>query len=352
MGLKGIGRKITLAILSKVLYHLVMIDKGLLFKQTLGHFCVDATCALVVVSTTKNVPSALLFFALYNFLAFCLQPLAGFLLDKIKKLQPKTYIIGSFILLLLGFVSSLNIWVKVILVGVGNCLFHTGAGTIILTSSKNKMAPLGIFVSSGAVGLLLGTLFAHNFACHLVLGFSLLVLILLNLDIPEKVKLNAPKTIYFKTAFLLCLCIAIRSFMGFAPLTNFEKTPLTLWLITMGVFWGKSFGGILCDKWGIEKVVCISTAFVMALFLFSFQNPYLWTLVQMIVNLSMPVTLYLMYKSMPRYPAFSFGLAASFLVVGLLLSITFSALHIPPACFLILFLLNSSIICLIKRNLK
>ncbi len=329
-----------------------MTDKGLLFKQTLGHFCVDASCAAVVIGATRGRVAAIQFFVLYNFLAFCMQPLAGIFLDKIKKLQPKSYIITSFVLLLLGFIPDLNIWGRVILVGFGNCLFHTGAGTLILTTSKNKMAPLGIFVSSGAVGLFGGTFFAHNLICHIILALSLSALILLNLDVPPKVRVNGLKKFDGWVALLLCLCIAIRSFMGFAPLSSFTKTPLVMLMITMGVFAGKSLGGILCDKWGIKKVVYVSTIFVMALFLFSFQNPYLWALVQIIVNLSMPITLYLMYKSMPRYLAFSFGLAASFLVVGLLLSRALLNFNIPPACFLLLFMINSGIILYSERKLK
>ncbi len=352
MGFKGIGRKIILAIQTKDFYHRMMIDKRLLFRQTLGHFCVDASCAAVVIGATQNVLSAIKFFILYNFLAFCFQPLAGILLDKFKKLQPKQYIIFSFVLLLLGFVPELNIWLRVGLVGIGNCLFHIGAGTVILTTSKDKMAPLGIFVSSGAVGLLMGTMLAYNLTCHLVLALSLLALILLNLDLPPKVLPKSSKSIQGWIAFLLCLCIAIRSFMGFMPLTQFEKTPLILWMITFGVFMGKSLGGILCDKWGIQKVVCISTAFVLVLFLFSFRNPYLWTIVQMIVNLSMPITLYLMYKSMPKLPAFSFGLAASFLVVGLLATFLFKGITVPPACFLILFVINSGVILYSEREIK
>lgn len=352
MGLKRIRRKIILVIFTKVLYRWRMTDKGLLFKQTLGHFCVDASCAAVVVGATRGMVAVIQFFVLYNFLAFCMQPLAGILLDKIKKLQSKSYIIASFVLLLCGFIPYLNIWGRVMLVGLGNCLFHTGAGTIILTSSHNKMAPLGIFVSGGAVGLFVGTFFAHNPICHIILALSLLALILLNLNIPRKTKVSAVNIFDGQVAFWLCMCITIRSFMGFAPLSDFTKTPLIILMITMGVFAGKSLGGIFCDKWGIKKVVYVSTIFVMALFLFSFQNPYLWTVVQVIVNLSMPITLYLMYKSMPRYPAFSFGLAASFLVIGLLLSRALLNFNIPPAYFLLLFVINSAIILYSERKLK
>lgn len=140
--------------------------------------------------------------------------------------------------------------------------------------------------------------------------------------------------------------------MGFIPLTEFEKKPFILFVITLGIFMGKVFGGILCDRWGIKNVVLISTVFVMGLFMFSFYNPYLWTMVQIIVNLSMPITLYLMYKSMPRNPAFSFGLAASCLVFGLVFSFLFSGVNISKACFLILFMLNSGIIVFCERKIK
>lgn len=327
------------------------LTKEMLLKQTIGHFCVDASCAAIVIGGTQGIFPAVWFFVLYNFCAFCLQPFAGIILDKCKNVQPKQYILASFVMLLTGFVCPLNMWIRTLIIGIGNCLFHTGAGTIILNQSGKKMAPLGIFVSSGAVGLLMGTWLAYEPLWHSVLIFSLLILILLNWELPTKIKI--PKqSIKWMLAWALCLCIAIRSYMGFVPLTQFKKTPLIVLIITLGVFAGKSLGGILCDKFGIRKVVLISSAFVIGLFLFSFQNPCLWTTVQIIVNLSMPITLYLMYKSMPGYPAFSFGLAASFLTVGYLATWLLRNFSVPNVCFLGLFALNSAIILFAERKLR
>ena len=328
------------------------MDSKLLFKQTLGHFGVDAACAAVVISGTSGIDEALIFFVLYNFLAFCLQPLAGIILDKAQKITPQRYILISFILLLLGFIPELNLWLKVFLVGVGNCLFHVGAGTIILIESHKKLAPLGIFVSSGAVGLMLGTMFAHEWICHVLLVLALAYLISLNLYLPRKKDASMPQKIHWKIVGLVCLCVTIRSFMGFMPVTQFTKTPWIIVLITMGVFLGKSLGGIFCDHFGIKKTVIVSTSLVMFLFLFSFNNPYLWSIVQMIVNLSMPITLYLMYRSMPKYPAFSFGLAAACLVLGLLLTLPVNDLGLSPAWLLFLFMLNSYLILFAERKLK
>jgi len=323
-----------------------------LLKQTFGHFCVDASCAAIVIHGTQSFWEATQFFVLYNFCAFCLQPLAGWIFDKVKRLRFQAYIITSLALLLIGFFPNLNVWMRVLLVGIGNCLFHVGAGTLVLESEKKKLAPLGIFVSSGAVGLFLGTIFAHTEAVSVFLILCLIGLILLNMELPERLKNHRGKDTQWGIVALLGLCIAIRSFMGFMPLTQFEKTTPILLMITLGVFIGKFLGGVLCDKFGIKKVVLVSTAVVIALFLFSFANPFLWTFVQMIVNLSMPITLYLMYRALPKYPGFSFGLAASCLVIGLLATLVVKDIDIPTYYFLFLFIINSGIILFVERKLK
>ncbi len=329
-----------------------MMNKGFLFLQTFGHFCVDAVCASIVIGATQNIIDSFIFFVLYNFFAFCMQPFAGLILDKQKTVQPKHYILLSFILLLFGFIPNSNIWLIVILAGLGNCLFHVGAGMLVLIQADKKMTPLGVFVSSGALGLFLGTIFATNITWQYLLFLSLIILILMNLNIPKKITVKSDKKTDFLCVIFLCICIAIRSFMGFMPLTDFEKTPLILLMITIGVFLGKFLGGFLCDKYGIKKIVYVSTSCVLLLFLFSFSNPYLWAIVQMIINLSMPITLYLMYKSMPKYPAFSFGLSASCLVIGFVIALLLSNIDIPKACFLILFMLNSIIILYTTRKIK
>ena len=323
-----------------------------LLKQTLGHFCVDAACAAIVIHGTEKFIDIITFFVFYNFCAFCLQPLAGLIFDKYKKLKYQSYIIIDFVLLLFGFIPIFNIWIRILCAGLGNCLFHVGAGTLILNSEKYKMSPLGIFVSSGAVGLFLGTIFADIDLFRRILALCLITLIALNVHLPTRLKVINKKPTHWGIVALLCLCIVIRSFMGFMPLTQFEKSPLILFTITMGVFFGKYLGGILCDKFGIRKIIVISTIIVASLFLFSFTNPYLWTLVQMIINLSMPITLYLMYRAMPRYPGFSFGLAASFLVVGLLMTFVVSNINIPSYYFILLFIINSVIILLTDKRLR
>ena len=336
-------------------YHPNM-KQQLLFRQTLGHFCTDAACAAVLTSNMDRMDRVFLFIICYNFLAFCLQPFAGIALDKCKQLTDKGYIQSAFVMLLLMlalpiFGVSVNVWLSTVIVGIANCLFHVGAGRVILAKARDKMAPLGIFVSSGSLGLMIGMLFPY-FAVRLVLLLLVVALILLNLDTPLGRTSVVRAQNHWCVVAAMCACIAIRSFMGFLPVTTFSKSTGMLLLITLGVMAGKSLGGVLCDKWGIRKVVLTSTTCAVLLFLLSLGNPYLWTVVQMIVNFSMPITLYLMYKALPRYPAFSFGLAASFLVVGYVAAHGLNGIPIPPASVLILFVLNVVIILYAERKLK
>ncbi|MBP5352317.1 MAG: hypothetical protein J6Y91_00935, partial [Alphaproteobacteria bacterium] len=246
-----------------------------LYKQTFGHFCTDAACAAVVIAGTADLFDIVKFFAGYNFLAFCLQPLAGWLLDKFKNIRFEHYIVTAFLLLLIAFAPNLNIWLRVALVGVGNCLFHVGAGALILTTAAKKMMPLGVFVSGGAVGLALGTTFAVVEVWRIFRCLCLAMMVVINIRLPERTSLKTSQVFPWKIIGLLCVCVALRSFMGLAPLTQFEKTLPVLLTITFGVFAGKFLGGILCDKFGIKKVVLMSTAIVLPLFLPALKNPYL-----------------------------------------------------------------------------
>ena len=82
------------------------------------------------------------------------------------------------------------------------------------------------------------------------------------------------------------------------------------------VFAGKSFGGYVCRGLGASRTALFSIplAAVLTAFCFTWAAPSLAG--QLLLNLSMPVTLWLMYSAMPESPGFAFGLAASALYPG------------------------------------
>ncbi|MBR5997623.1 MAG: hypothetical protein IK027_00760, partial [Deltaproteobacteria bacterium] len=95
------------------------------------------------------------------------------------------------------------------------------------------------------------------------------------------------------------------------------QTSAALSLLTVAfVFAGKSLGGLLCDRLGPSKtaIVSIVPAALLIAFCSRWMVPSL--LGQMALNLTMPVTLWLLYRAMPDRPGFAFGVAASALWPG------------------------------------
>lgn len=128
------------------------------------HFFVDLCCvSLFFKSVLSNKEAIIVQNSLiisYNVFAFGLQAPLGFIADKLK--ISKEYIfIGCFLILSAFFLRHFPVAV-IILIGIGNALFHVGAGSISLNYSKSSAKAVGIFVASGAAGLTLGTLIGKS----------------------------------------------------------------------------------------------------------------------------------------------------------------------------------------------
>jgi hypothetical protein len=118
------------------------------------------------------------------------------------------------------------------------------------------------------------------------------------------------------------------------------KTGPALALAMVGfVFAGKAAGGYLCDRLGAKRTALLSlpAAAVLIAFCSAWMLPALAG--QFLLNLTMPVTLWLIYRAMPDSPGLAFGLAASALwpgaIAGGLFRLTGPALWL---CVLVTFL--------------
>ena len=181
-------------------------------------------------------------------------------------------------------------------------LVHVAAGADVLEQSNHKMWPLGVFVSTGAVGLAVGMAYPANgliqiFFLSLLLLVSVGVLKLPALKAPklEMKKIVIPKIFWFVSAMLL-FCITIRSFMGFARLAPFKGIAFLPLIIAVFVFAGKAMGGLFCDKFSTKWVILVSVPLSAILYFMGDTHFIVWGLAQFFVNISMPITLYLMYK--------------------------------------------------------
>lgn len=275
-----------------------------------AHFLVDACCASAIYREAQGV----IWVLIYNTFAFTGQALWGLAADRFRIQKFGTAI--SCLLVLLGGLMPLPLPLRAILLGWGNCGFHVGGGTAVLRESQGKAAALGVFVSPGCVGLVVGMLFPE--ACPwLCLGLGLYgIMILLMKEQPVNRRDKTSGPVPFWVPLILLGAIAIRSFGGFGVEQPWKVGAFWSLAAVLAVFSGKLLGGFLMDRMGVRKSVLFSLplAAVLCGFLSMWAAPAM--VGQFLLNLTMPVTLFLLYRSMPDRPGLSFGLAAAALWPG------------------------------------
>lgn len=283
-----------------------------------GHFLVDFSCALVMLSLDADP----VHFLVYNFLAFAVQMPIGLLADIVGR--NRRFALTGVCLVLLGFLPC-PVPVRVTLVGLGNSCYHVGGGREALLK-KDGLTELGFFVSPGAIGIFLGTMLSGNRTAMWTAAILLAVcgiLILLSCS-PEK-KVIRKGTISPGAAGLMLLVVILRSLVGMCM-----ETPWKLGIyITLGAVagaFGKFLGGFWADRCGTKRTGVISL--ILAALLFFLPDVGIAGVLGMLLfNMTMPITLGKASESCPGYEGFSFGLLTFGLFIGYLpsaLGITFS----------------------------
>ncbi len=333
------------------------MKRRLLLVNSAAHLLVDGLSAAAVFGRIDGNRGLLLL--LYNTLAFSLQCLTGLAADRCVK--QKYLAAGSILLIVLGWALPLPAAARICFLGLGNCGFHVAGGIMTLKNSGGKARDLGIFVSPGAVGLTLGTLwpslggiFAILLAAAAGLIFFLEDRALLAGPVMDEEESTAPESSvmdedgsvapesggsWLLIPVLLTLAVSVRAIGGTAVRFPWKTgIPMAL-ILTAAVFAGKFAGGFLADRIGPSKsaVISIVPAALLIAFCSSMAVPSL--LGKFALNLTMPVTLWLLYRRLPKSPGFAFGLAASALwpgtLAGRLLTLTGPALwFFVLLCFL------------------
>ena len=344
--------------------------------NAISHFLVDWTCVCALYSSGAEGPALAAAAVLYNTLAFSTQCLAGLLLDipaRARRLGCEGYIepggqggasgsrrpggpvrlcglwqAGGMLLVALGALIPAGLIVRVVVFGLGNSLFHVAGGMVTLEKSAGKAAPLGVFVAPGAFGVTLGTLQPQMYlwaAVILIAAAAVCVAVYIKVPVGETSAGTAtsgtageglqelseskdpglPKIPVLPVA-LLTAAVAVRAIGGNAAAFTWKNGAGAVLLLTLFVFLGKALGGFVCDRLGAGRMsaVTITAAAVLTAFFAASMPASL--IGQLLLNLSMPVTLWLLYRLMPQDPGLAFGLAASALwpgtIFGMLIKLT------------------------------
>ena len=301
-----------------------MTRTPLLALYSLAHFWVDLSCALLAFRSLSASPDFALCLLLYNFCAFALQMPLGLLADRLDR--NGAVAAAGCALVALAYAVPLPL-AAAVTAGVGNALFHLGGGIDTLNTGLGRSAALGIFVSPGAVGLFLGTLWGRGDAAPLwagPVGLLLLagaILWLCRRTFGSLRSGNAPLDPTPREGWgplvPLFLVVVLRSYMGANQAFAWKSQGQWALVLTLALALGKAGGGLLSDRLGPRRAAGWSLGLAAALYLLS-GAPLPGLLAVFLFNMTMPMTLWAAAQLLPGAKGFGFGLLTFALFVGYL----------------------------------
>jgi MFS transporter, FSR family, fosmidomycin resistance protein len=297
-----------------------------------AHLVVDAVCVTTVLraapASDSLVASALWFVLAYDVLAFAGQVPLGWFVDRFD-LRRGAAVLGILLAAAGLVVGSAAGSLVVLLAGLGNALFHLGAGAMVLAGGKDKAAPAGVFVAPGALGLGIGLLLGRRFVTaaawpwFFALAAAVVVVMRVSTrstptgEVPRSAPPLQPSALV-AIASLLCVSVAVRSLVGAVGCDACDKTLFLAIAVPCAGCAGKLVGGFLADRFGWIDLSMV--ALVAAAPLLAFSGGDLWLALPglFLFQMTMPVTLVAVYRLMPRRPALAFGLPCLALIAGAL----------------------------------
>ena len=313
------------------------------FAYALCHFVVDFACVSTMLcavsrvlgeSSQGSMEVVALSILLYDIVAFTLQLPIGIALDQLDKNSYAALLsyalVGAGVVLSLVPIALLE-WPAILLLAIGNALFHSAGGLSVLNISQKHAGPSGIFIATGAIGVFLGTQSAQME--RLQIAFSLLVLLFLCALITLVVqKVNKKYWNVHNASFdiprlssntllaiaLLSLVVALRSYVGMVMAFPWKSEMLLLVLSILGVFAGKALGGVVADRIGFRTTAIFSLIVAATLFVPSWEIPVMGLLGIFFFNFTMSITLASLANILPNAKGAAFGLASFSLAVGAL----------------------------------
>jgi MFS transporter, FSR family, fosmidomycin resistance protein len=249
-----------------------------------------------------------LLLVLYAIIGFGGQLPVGFWLDASRRLQP--FVRASACLLPLAMLAYMvHAPTGIILAGFSAAWVHVTGGAVCLQQGHEKAGPLALFTAPGVLGLTLGGAMANMGSGVLWAGLLLAVL-------PITGILRGRATVYQRPAaqgsqldahdwlmlgILLLMCF--RSFLFDIANQLAHLHPSGIVVLGCSAFVGKVVGGYAADKIGWKKYVYISLPLALVLFQFGRHNLPALAFGVACLQSSVPITLLLMARHLPQYPA-------------------------------------------------
>ncbi len=294
------------------------------------HLVVDAASLAILNNTvagdSPDWNDTCRMFLLYDGLAFALQVPLGLLSDRFKIYRLLT-VIGLAATAVAIFIAS-HQQLAAIIVGVGNALFHVGAGAIVLRNCGGRATTPGIYVAPGALGLFLGSRLGqaglpHAIPLGLLVAACAVAVIAVSRIFPPRQPLPIDRAGGAKfgpltlCVILLALSVTVRSLTG-GMLRQWwvGQAPILAVTLVAAAVAGKILGGILADRLGWRLVSGLALLALTPLIVPAANNITLAAVAMILIQLTMAVTLTAVYVAMPSHPGTAFGLLSLMLLIG------------------------------------
>jgi FSR family fosmidomycin resistance protein-like MFS transporter len=295
------------------------------------HLLVDAACVTSVLRAAPSrdavVAGTFAFVLAYDLLAFAGQLPLGWLVDRLGA-RRGVAVLGIVLTAAAVAIAPRAGYSVVLLAGLGNALFHLGAGAMVLAGGQDKAAPAGVFVAPGALGLGLGLLLGRQFltvpAWPSLFALAGAVVVVLAVSIRSQGSsataptCDLPAGAALAVACLLFLSVAVRSLVGTVGCDGCTKSLFLGIALPCAAFAGKLSGGFLADRFGWIDLSMVALLICAPLLAFSGGDLWLALPGTLLFQMTMPVTLVAMFRLMPRRPALAFGSLCLALILGAL----------------------------------
>lgn len=289
----------------------------------------------------------------YNVLAFMSQPLTGLLADRLKACH--WLLIASMLLLTLAVALAslismlaagrqgmtaevgwqLLLFATAVSAGLGNSLFHVWGGKQTVVSTGNDPRALGVFVSTGALGLAVGFVWCSWLLLYvLLLAFVATSIAYVYTSVFKGTGIregdgtkshSSPRVFsHSRTITLLMaimLFVAYRSFAGEVFSHGITKTQTLVLLIGLISMSGKMAGGWVTVRLGVLLSLALALAGASLCVLLRGNGVAVLLAGIFLMNTTMPMTLFLANDLLPRREGLAFGLLAAALIPGYLLAV-------------------------------
>lgn len=299
------------------------------------HMVTDGICAFAMLGYFERADDGYFYILIYNFCAFALQMPFGFVLDLLQQ-KSHNKMLPYYITLMGVIFTVVGVWTHPVILGVGNALFHVGAGvcTIYEDNAENKKGKLlGIFVAPGALGLFLGKKCGKLYsvfepaACAVIIVVTAFLALYLykayRVDRIGQWRFEERKDVEnmdYAKAVILLLCfmvVILRSHVSMAVPFGIKAGATFGALLVVATVLGKMAGGFAGALLGSAKTVVLSL--VAAAVCFAFRDVKILLLAAVFLfNMTMPITLYELVCLFKGFEGGMFGLLTFGLFIGFL----------------------------------